>query len=122
LNSLELAQLCSTYALDKKGELPILLKVDELSSITDYLLIISGRSDRHVQSLAEAVHLGLKKDHAEVPLAVEGQKEGKWVLLDYGNVMVHIFQQAIREFYDLEGLWSEAEKVTVEESTVETVR
>jgi ribosome-associated protein len=81
--------------------------------LTDYLLLVSGRSDRQVQAVAEAVRLGLKKDHATPPLAVEGMKEGRWVLLDYGDVMVHVFQEPVRDFYDLDGLWSEAAEVAI---------
>jgi ribosome silencing factor RsfS/YbeB/iojap len=108
VQSKERAVLCAAYALEKKAINVRLLKVEGLSSLTDYLLIATGRSDRQVQAVAEAVRLGLKKNHATLPLAVEGMQEGRWVLLDYGDVMVHIFQEPVREFYDLEGLWSEA--------------
>ena len=91
------------------------LEVRGLSSLTDYLLLASGRSDRQVQAVAESVRLGLKKEHSTLPLAVEGMNEGRWVLIDYGDVMVHIFQQPVREFYDLDGLWSEAVEIEVPE-------
>ena len=104
----ERARLCAGYALDKKALNPNLLDVRGLSSLTDYLLIFSGRSDRQVEAIAEAVELGLKKEHGILPLASEGVKEGRWALLDYGDVMVHVFQESVREFYDLDGLWSEA--------------
>ena len=102
------AQLAAEYALDKKAFNLRLLEVKGLSSLTDYLLIASGRSDRQVQAIAEGVRVGLKNDHATQPLAVEGMEEGRWVLLDYGDVMVHVFQEPVRDFYDLDGLWSEA--------------
>lgn len=105
------AQLAADYALDKKAFNLRLLEVRELSSLTDYLLLASGRSDRQVQAIAEGIRLGLKKDHETLPLAVEGMEEGRWVLLDYGDVMVHVFQEPVREFYDLDGLWSEAPTV-----------
>jgi ribosome silencing factor RsfS/YbeB/iojap len=116
LQSKERALLCAAYALEKKGQNVRILEVKGLSSLTDYLLIASGRSDRQVQALAEGIRLGLKKDHGTSPLAVEGMKEGRWVLLDYGDVMVHIFQEPVRDFYDLEGLWSEAPVVPVPET------
>lgn len=113
LESKQRAILCAAYALEKKAFDVRILEVRGLSSLTDYLLLASGRSDRQVQAVAESVRLGLKKDHAILPLAVEGMNEGRWVLIDYGDVMVHIFQQPVREFYDLDGLWSEAAEISV---------
>jgi ribosome-associated protein len=108
LQSKDRALLAADYALDKKAFNLRILEVKGLSTLTDYLLIASGRSDRQVQAIAEGVRLGLKQDHDLLPLAVEGMNEGRWVLLDYGDVMVHVFQEPVREFYDLDGLWSEA--------------
>ncbi|HXV22028.1 MAG TPA: ribosome silencing factor [Desulfuromonadales bacterium] len=113
MESKQRAILCAAYALEKKAFDVRILEVRGLSSLTDYLLLASGRSDRQVQAVAESVRLGLKKDHAILPLAVEGMNEGRWVLIDYGDVMVHIFQQPVREFYDLDGLWSEAAEISV---------
>ena len=113
----ERAQLCAAYALDKKAFDVRLLDVSKISSLTDYLLIVSGRSDRQVQAVADSIHLGLKKDHDTRPLAIEGLKEGRWVLIDYGDVMVHIFQDSVREYYDLDGLWSEAAELAIAEET-----
>lgn len=109
----ECAFVAAGYALEKKGLDLRLLELSGLSSLTDYLLIVTGRSDRQVQAIAEAIRLGLKKDHATLPLAVEGMDEGRWVLLDYGDVMIHVFQESVRHFYDLEGLWSDAPEVPV---------
>jgi ribosome-associated protein len=117
LQSQERAQLCAAYALDKKAFDVRLLDVRKISSLTDYLLIVSGRSDRQVQAVSDSIHLGLKKDHATMPLAIEGMKEGRWVLIDYGDVMVHVFQESVREHYDLDGLWIEAAEVAVAEET-----
>ncbi len=102
------------YALDKKGFNLKLFDVHELSSLTDYLLLVSGRSDRQVQAIAENIKLGFKNQHQQLPLAIEGMDQGRWVLLDYGEFMVHVFQEPVREFYDLEGLWSEAPEVALE--------
>lgn len=107
----ERALQCAEYALDKKAFNAKLLQVKEISSLTDYILIVSGRSDRQVQAIAEGVRLDMKQNHEIEPIAVEGLKEGRWVLIDYGDVMVHAFQEPIREFYDLEGLWREAAEV-----------
>lgn len=97
-------------ALEKKAYDLQLLNVKELSSLTDFLLIATGRSDRQVQAIAESIRLGLK-EQGVLPLASEGIDEGRWALLDYGDFMVHVFQPAVRTFYDLEGLWSEAPQV-----------
>ncbi len=113
MESKQRAILCAAYALEKKAFDVRVLEVRGLSSLTDYLLLASGRSDRQVQAVAESVRLGLKKEHATLPLAVEGMNEGRWVLIDYGDVMVHVFQQPVRDFYDLDGLWSEAVEVPI---------
>lgn len=115
MESKQRAILCAAYALEKKAFDVRILEVRGLSSLTDYLLLASGRSDRQVQAVAESVRLGLKKEHATLPLAVEGMNEGRWVLIDYGDVMVHVFQQPVRDFYDLDGLWSEAAEVPIPE-------
>lgn len=115
MHSKERALLCAAYALEKKAFNVRILEVRKISSLTDYLLLVSGRSDRQVQAIAEAVRLGLKKEHATPPLAVEGMKEGRWVLIDYGDVMVHVFQEPVRDFYDLDGLWSEASEIAIPE-------
>ncbi len=107
----EIVLLAVDYALDKKGMDLRVFDVRELSSLTDYLLLVSGRSDRQVQAIAENIRTEFKHHHNLLPLAIEGMDQGRWVLLDYGEIMVHVFQQPVREFYDLEGLWSEAPEI-----------
>jgi ribosome-associated protein len=116
LNSDTLAQLCAKSALDKKALDLRILHIAELSSLTDYLVIATGTSDRHVQAIAEAVRVDLKHEHDNPPMAIEGLDDGRWVLIDYGDVMVHIFQEEVRKFYDLEGLWIEAPEVEVSDN------
>jgi len=113
LQALDCAFIAAHYALEKKGLDLRLLEIKGMSSLTDYLMIVTGRSDRQVQAIAEAIRLGLKKEHQTLPLAVEGMDEGRWVLLDYGEVMIHVFQEPVRHFYDIEGLWSEAPEVDI---------
>lgn len=112
--SLELAQLLSQAALDKKAENLVILDVKEISSFTDYFIIMSGRSTRHVQGLADAVDSAVSKKRI-TDGNTEGLQEGLWVLLDYADVVVHIFYKDVRDFYDLEGLWHDAPRVDVSE-------
>jgi ribosome-associated protein len=90
-----------------------LLDVSELLWITDVFVIATGTSRPHVQSLAEEVELKLTI-YDRRPLRIEGQREGKWVLLDYGEVVIHIFQPETRDFYGLERLWGDAPRLTWE--------
>jgi len=113
-SSLQLAKLCVKAALEKKAEDPLILDVRKLCSFADYFVILSGRSTRHVQGLAEAVEEELRSKRVSTGKS-EGLREGNWVLLDYNDVIVHIFYADSRKFYDLEGLWHEAKSITVEE-------
>ena len=97
-------------ALGKKAMDLVVLDVRELSSIADVFIICSGRSNRQVMAIAEHIQVDLKK-HGITPLSVEGKKEGHWVLLDYGHVVIHVFYEPVRSFYDLEGLWIDAERI-----------
>lgn len=84
------------------------LKVIDLrgrSAFTDYFIIATGSSDRHVQALADKVHLKLKHEGHLLPLNFEGYDQGQWVLLDYGDFVIHLFQPEFREYYDLEEFW-----------------
>ena len=96
--------------LGKKAIDLVVLDLRKLSSIADVFIICSGRSNRQVAAIAEHIQVDLKK-HGITPLSVEGKKEGHWVLLDYGHVIIHVFYEPVRSFYDLEGLWIDAEKI-----------
>lgn len=109
----EKALFCASQVLDKKAIQVRVLDVRSLSSLTDFLVLASGSSDRQVQACAEAVHQGLKKHYDLLPLGIEGMQEGRWVLLDYGDVMVHVFHEPVRQFYDLDGLWGDAREVAL---------
>ena len=111
-SSLELARIAALAALDKKAEDLVVLDVRGLSSIADFFVIMSGRSTRHVQGLAQAVDEALR--HKNVKDGnTEGLNEGHWVLLDYNDVIVHIFYSEDRGFYDIEGLWHDAPRVEI---------
>jgi ribosome-associated protein len=101
-------------ALDKKALEPVLLDVSEESTYTDFILVLSGRSDRHVQAVAEAVSEAIKRTRGKLPVGVEGKRDGQWALLDFGDLVVHVFYHPMREFYDLEGLWIDAPRVPVD--------
>ena len=94
-------------ALSKKAMEPVLVRLIGLTSITDYFLLVSANSAKHAQAIAEAVLEDAKKRKID-RLSAEGVHQGNWALLDYGDVIVHVFRKPIREFYDLEGLWAEA--------------
>jgi ribosome-associated protein len=111
--SVELAKTLGLAALDKKAENLVILDVREKSSFTDYFVIMSGRSTRHVQGLAEAVDSAVSKKRIK-DANTEGLAEGLWVLLDYEDVVVHIFYRDVREFYDLEGLWHDVPRIDVD--------
>ena len=96
--------------LGKKALNVVALDVGELTSYADVFIICSGRSNRQVIAIAEFIQTDLKK-HKIRPLSVEGTKDGHWVLLDYGHVLIHVFYEPVREFYDLEGLWVDAGRI-----------
>lgn len=90
---------------DLKAVNPVTIDVRELSTVMDYLVVASGTSARHVKSLANNVIVKGKEQNAR-PIGVEGEDGGEWVLVDYGDVVVHVMQPATRDFYDLERLWT----------------
>jgi ribosome-associated protein len=111
-SGLEIARLCATIAIDTKAEELVVLDVQGISSFTDYFVIMTGRSTRHVQGLAEAIEGELRSKRVNTAHA-EGLQEGMWVLLDLDDVIVHIFYHEQRKFYDLEGLWHDAKRVDI---------
>jgi ribosome-associated protein len=98
-------------ALSRKAEGLVVLDVRELTSIADAFIICSGRSNRQVSAIAENIQKFLRERGIR-PLNVEGTKEGHWVLMDYGHIIIHVFYEETRFFYDLEGLWADARRIT----------
>ena len=96
--------------LGKKAINVVVLDVADLTSYADIFIICSGRSNRQVGAIADYIKRDLKK-HKIKPLSVEGSKDGHWVLLDYGHIIIHVFYEPMREFYDLEGLWVDAGRI-----------
>jgi ribosome-associated protein len=91
---------------DKKGEKILLLDISQISSFTDYFIICNGTSERMLNSLATAVHDAVKKDGG-IACRIEGSKSGGWLVIDLGDIVIHLFSPDQRDYYDLEGLWSE---------------
>jgi ribosome-associated protein len=110
------ALLCVNASLEKKAKDLVILKVNEISAFADYFIIVSGTSDRQVRAIAAAIQENLKKGGI-LPLGIEGEAAGQWILLDYGDVIIHIFLDTVRIFYDLERLWSEAPRMAVPDET-----
>jgi ribosome-associated protein len=106
----ELAHRIVDVASDKKGSDIVMLRTAELTTMADFFVICTGRSDRQVQALSRAIIDELREDGVR-PLGVEGQGAARWVLIDYGSVIVHVFAPEEREYYGLERLWSKAAQV-----------
>ena len=100
-------------ALDKKAEDLKVLEVGELTNFTDYFLFCSGQNPRQVQAIADGVERRLR-DHQLRPAHVEGYQSGQWVLMDYGDFVLHVFLQERRRFYGLERLWGDAPDLTAD--------
>ncbi|MBU1745168.1 MAG: ribosome silencing factor [Proteobacteria bacterium] len=110
------ALLCVNASLEKKAKELVILNVSGISSFADYFILCSGTSDRQVRAIAAAIQENLKKT-GMLPLGVEGEAGGKWVLLDYDDVIIHVFLESVRTFYDLERLWSETPRMAVPDET-----
>ena len=95
---------------EKKAIEPVVLDLREIASFTDYFVIVSGQNERQVQAISDEIYEQLKKT-GETAARVEGHKTAEWILLDYGDFVVHVFEQKARIFYDLERLWREAKRV-----------
>jgi ribosome-associated protein len=111
----EKAKVAAAAAADKKAIDLVVLKLVEITAFADYFVICSGSSTRQVQAIADEVEDRLKQQKVR-PLNIEGYNNAEWILMDYGSVIVHIFSENARNFYDLERLWRDAEKVDVDGS------
>ena len=112
-NQTERAQWIVDAALDRKAEEPVALDVSHVSSFADTFIVLTGRSDRQVRAISDAIAEAWRA-HGEKRLGTEGYDEGRWVLMDLDDVIVHIFVSEWREHYDLERLWSEAPALAIE--------
>ena len=110
-----LARLIAEYAADKKAIDIAELDLRGVLGYTDYFVVCSGNTDRQTKAIHDGIHQGLKKDHGLLPRRVEGLGEARWILMDYLDVIVHVFTPEAREFYRLEQLWGEAPRRAVAE-------
>jgi len=106
--------IAARAATDKKATDLVVLDLREIASFTEYFLISTGASTRQVQAISNSVEEALLKN-AKRPLHIEGYSSAEWILLDYGDLIVHVFSQTSRRFYDLERLWRDAPRVEVKE-------
>ena len=111
LTALERSLRCAELASDKKGYEIRVLDITRISTIADFLVIISGQSDKQNQAICDHIRKELKK-YGKVQ-EIEGETEGKWIVMDYSDVLVHIFQEEQRRRYDLDGLWEKADEVAL---------
>lgn len=107
------AMLALGFALDKKALEPLLLDVRGLCTYASYQLVVSGRSERQVDAIAEGIVVGMREAGIRA-LSTEGKRSGQWALLDFGDLIVHVFHHPAREHYDLEGLWIDAPRVALD--------
>ncbi|MCL4313308.1 MAG: ribosome silencing factor [Actinobacteria bacterium] len=118
----ELAEVAATAAVAKGGERTVIMEVGELLGITDAFVITSGRNSRHVRTIVEHIERTLKVSNGTPPLQVEGDDDYRWVLLDYGDFLVHVFLEETRDYYDLERLWGDAPCILWEDTLARSAR
>jgi ribosome-associated protein len=114
MDAKKLAQLCALKCLEKKAENVVILDLENRSSVADFFVLCSGFSDRQVAAIADNVADELKKAGVN-SLSKEGMVDGKWALIDLGSVIVHVFQDHLRDYYSLESLWADAPRIRVQE-------
>ena len=104
----QIATAVAEFASDRKAQDVVALDLREIIGYTDYFVICTGRSDRQAKAIHDAIHEGMKSEHGTLPRRVEGLPEARWILMDYLDVVVHVFTPETREYYRLEQLWGEA--------------
>ena len=112
--SLELAKAAARTAAENRGRNIVILDMREVTPVFDYFVLATGSSRRQLHAMKEEIDHKLEDDMGDHRLGVEGYQESRWILLDYGDVVVHLFEPEAREFYGLEDLWCDARRVPVE--------
>jgi ribosome-associated protein len=116
-DTLTKAKLCLKIIQERKARNPVLFEVGKLTGIADYFLIASGTSSRQVQAMTSHLRRRMRESGYRT-YGIEGEREGHWVLMDLGDVIVHLFYEPFREFYDLEGLWVDAPRIEPEHPSI----
>lgn len=107
-SGLALAKLCREISLEKKALNPVIIDLRNIASMTDYFVIVSAQSEPQLKAIANALEKTLKDDHGVRPIATDGFPASQWIVVDYGDVLVHIFHETKRKMYSLEELWGDA--------------
>ncbi len=115
LNTLPLVEAAAAAIWDKKGFEVVALRVREIVQYTDYLVIASATSDRHAMAIADGVEDRIFKEFGQKPIGSEGRRQGRWVLVDFGDIVVHIFHRPVRDYYEIERLYADAPRVELVE-------
>lgn len=113
MEALTKVNMCGAYAEEKKAKDVLILEMAGLTDMADYFMLASGTSERHVRTIADHIVKSMKSEGVK-PHLIEGVNEGRWVIIDYQDIVVHIFIEPLRELYDLESLWIEAKRRRVE--------
>lgn len=111
----QLAKTAIEALLDRKAVEIVLLRVTKQTTLADYYIICTGTSNTQLRAIADAVDESMSKQYGLEPKSIEGYRSASWILLDYGSVIVHAFKSDTRQFYDLERLWADAQKLNVDE-------
>ncbi len=120
MDTFEKLKLIVKTAIDKKAENPVIIDLSKVSSLTDYFVILTANSDIHARTIVDEIRKKLK-EKGITPISVEGYEIANWILLDFGDVIVHVFKPEVRELYALEHLWMDAPRVSVESILQEEV-
>ncbi len=115
--SLELALTIVEAAADRKGDNILLLKVSDVTYLADYFVIVTGYSNVQIRAISQAIADQTDKRCQRYPSQVEGQSDGSWILMDYGDIIVHILKPKERDFYNLEAFWGHGEQIDISELT-----
>src|SRR5579859_3278553 len=113
MNPEQLAEVAVSLAADRKALDIVQLDLRGMIGYTDYFVICTGRTDRQAKAIHDAIHQGIKDEHGVLPRRVEGVTQARWILMDYLDVIVHVFTPEMREHYRLEQLWGEAPALTL---------
>ncbi len=110
----QVAEVIAGLAADKKASDIVALDLRGVSGFTDVFVVCTGNTDRQVKAIHDAIHFGLKKEHGVLPRRVEGVQESRWILMDYWDVVVHVFTPDTREYYRLEQLWGDVPRIALD--------